>query len=153
MSANTSKTFVDDFVSQKTLAVVGVSQNPRKFGNLAYRELKSRGYRLFPVNRNLEKFEEDRCYSKLGELPEKVDGVLIIVPPKETEHIVKEADQVGIKYVWMQQGAESEAAIKYCEEHGLKEVHGECILMFTQPVKSYHKLHRGITRLFGNLPK
>ncbi|HSE43216.1 MAG TPA: CoA-binding protein [Acidobacteriota bacterium] len=153
MSANTSKALVDDFVAQKAFAVVGVSQNPRKFGNLAYRELKLRGYRLFPVNPNLEKMGEDHCYPTLKSIPEKVGGVLIIVPPKETEKIVKEADEAGIKHVWMQQGAESETAIKYCEEHGLKEVHGECILMFTQPVKSYHKLHRGITRLFGNFPK
>jgi len=41
---------------------------------------------------------------------------------------VREADAAGIKNVWMQQGAESDEAIQYCQEHGLNEVHGECIM-------------------------
>jgi predicted CoA-binding protein len=153
MSAKTNKALVDDFVAQKTLAVVGVSSNPNKFGSFAYRELKSRGYRVFPINPNLEKIGEDRCYPRLTALPEKVDCVLIVVPPKETEKIVKEADEAGIKRVWMQQGAESEAAIQFCHEHGVNEVHGECIIMFTNPVKSFHKLHRGLAKLFGKYPQ
>jgi predicted CoA-binding protein len=152
MSATTSKAVVDDFVSQKKLAIVGVSRDPKKFGNLAYRELKARGYQLFPVSRNLEKVGEDICYPSLMELPEKVDGVLIVVPPKETEKVVQEADAAGIKRIWMQQGAESEASIQFCKDHGLSEVHGECILMFSCPVKSYHKFHRGLWRLLGKLP-
>jgi hypothetical protein len=153
MHAKTRKALVDDFVSQKTLAVVGVSRNTRKFGNMAYRQLRARGYRLFPVNPNVDRIEDDRCYPSLNALPEKVDGVLVVVPPKETEKIVRDADAAGIKRVWMQQGAESEEAIRFCEERGLKEVHGECILMFSEPVNSFHKLHRTIMRFFGRLPK
>lgn len=153
MSAKTSKGLVDDFVSQKTLAVVGVSRDRKKIGNIAYRELKARGYRVFPVNPNVDKVGDDRCYPTVKELPEMVDGVLIVVPPQVTEKIVREAEQAGIKRVWMQQGAESEDAIKFCEERGLSEVHGECIIMFTDPVKSFHKLHRGFMRFFGKLPK
>lgn len=152
MTAKTSKAIVDDFVSQKNLAVVGVSHDPNKFGNLAYKELKARGYRLFPVNRNLEKLGEDVCYPNLMALPEKVDGVLVVVPPTETEKVVQEAEAAGIKRIWMQQGAESEASIQFCKDHGLSEVHGECILMFSSPVKSYHKFHRMLWRLLGKLP-
>jgi predicted CoA-binding protein len=153
MIAKSSKAAVEDFISQEKLAVVGVSRNPKKFGNMAYRELKAKGYELFAVNPNLEKFEGDSCYPNLNALPQKVDGVLIVVPPSETERVVREAEGSGIKRVWMQQGAESETAIKFCQEHGLAEVHGECILMFAAPVKSYHKLHRGLVRLLGKLPK
>lgn len=100
----TTKPVVDDFIAQKKLAVVGVSRDQKKFGNLAYRELKAKGYRVFPINRNVDSVEGDRCYANLSALPEKVEGVLIVVPPKETEQVVREAAAAGIKRVWMQQG-------------------------------------------------
>ena len=126
---------------------------PKKFGNAAYKALKEKGYQVYPINRNVEAIEGDRCYASLGALPEKVDGVVIVVPPTETEKVVREADAAGIKNVWMQQGAESDEAIQYCQEHGLNEVHGECIMMFAPPVGSFHRWHRGAWKLFGKLPK
>jgi len=77
----------------------------------------------------------------LSELPEAVDGVVIVVPPPETEAVVDDAAQVGIRRVWMQQGAESQAAIRFCEERDISAVHGECILMFAKPA-GLHRLHR-----------
>jgi predicted CoA-binding protein len=153
MSAQTSQSAVNDFIAQKSLALVGVSRNPKKFGSLAFHALKTKGYRLFPVNRNLERIEDLPCYPDLQSLPEKVDGVLIVVPPKETEQVVKQADAIGIKRVWMQQGSESESAIQFCREHGIEEVHGECILMFAKPVQSYHRFHRLLMGLLGKLPR
>ena len=147
-----TKVAVDEFVSQKTLAVVGVSRDPKKFGSMAYRELKAKGYHVFPVNRNVESVDGDKCFASLSALPEKVDGVVIVVPPKETEQVVRDADAAGIRRVWMQQGAQSDAAIRYCQEHNINEVHGECIMMFAQPVKSVHGFHRGVWKLFGKLP-
>ncbi len=152
MSVKTNRVSVQEFMDQKTLAVVGVSRDPKKFGNLAYRELKARGYRVFPINRYLDSIDGAACYSNLQALPEKVDGVLIVVPPKETEQIVREADALAIQRVWMQQGSESNTAIEYCRKRGISEVHGECILMFAEPVRSYHRLHRGAMRLLGKLP-
>lgn len=153
MPNSTSKALVDDFVSSKSLAVVGASRNSKKFGNLAYRELKAKGYRVFPVNPNVDHLGDDVCYPSLKALPEKVDGVVIVVPPKETEKVVQEAAEAGITRVWMQQGAESKEAVKLCEEKGLSEVHGECIMMFAGPVNSVHRIHRGIRRIFSKLPR
>jgi predicted CoA-binding protein len=153
MMTKSSKADVDQFISQPKLAVVGVSRDTKKFGNAAYKALKQKGYQVYPINRNVETIEGDRCYPALAALPEKVDGVVIVVPPRETEQVVREADAAGIKNVWMQQGAESDAAIQYCQEHGLDEVHGECIMMFAPPVGSVHRWHRGAWKLFGKLPK
>ena len=153
MATQSTKAAVENFVGQHKLAVVGVSRDPKKFGNMAYKALKEKGYDVYPINRNVEAVEGDRCYAGLGALPEKVDGVVIVVPPKETEQVVREAEAAGIQNVWMQQGSESEAAIQYCQEHHLNEVHGECIMMFAPPVGSVHRWHRGAWKLFGKLPK
>jgi predicted CoA-binding protein len=64
---------------------------------------------------------------------------------------VQEAAQAGIKRVWMQQGAESQEAIRFCEQNGMSTVHGECIMMFAEPL-GFHGIHRFVWRLLGKLP-
>ncbi len=56
----TTKAAVVDFIAQRTLAVVGVSRARMKFGNLAFKALKARGYRVFPINLNAESIEGER---------------------------------------------------------------------------------------------
>jgi len=148
-----SRAAVQDFVAQRKLAVVGVSRKGGKFGNMAFKELRSKGYRLFPVHPQAETIEGERCYPALNALPEPVDAVLVIVPPAETEKVVREAAAAGIKRVWMQQGAESPAAIKFCEENDLAAVHGECILMFAEPAAWFHRAHRWVWKMLGKLPR
>ncbi len=149
----TTRSTIDDFLAQKTLAVVGVSRSGQKFGNTAYKELKAKGYRLFPVHPQAESIEGDKCYPSLGALPEQAGGVLIVVPPAQTEQVVREAAAANIKRVWMQQGAESEAALRFCQENGISAVSGECILMFAEPTALGHRLHRWVWGLMGKLPK
>jgi hypothetical protein len=149
----TSKAAVADFVSQRKLAVVGVSRKKMKFGNLAFRELKRKGYKLFPVHPHAEQLEGERCSASLAALPEPVEGLLVIVPPAQAEQVVREAAAAGIRRVWLQQGAGSPAAIRFCEDHGISVVHGECILMFAEPAAWYHRAHRWVWKLLGKLPR
>jgi uncharacterized protein len=149
----TSQSAVNDFLNQRTLAVVGVSRKGGKFGNLAYKELRARGYQLFPVHPQAEKIEGDRAYPSLRALPGPVGGVLVVVPPAQTEQVVRDAASAGIKRVWMQQGADSPAAVRTCAENGISEIHGECVLMFAKPVEKHHRFHRWLWRMLGKLPK
>ena len=82
-----------------------------------------------------------------------MNGVIVIVPPAQTEKVVRDAAAAGIKRVWMQQGAQSDAAIRFCQENGIAEIHGECINMFAHDTASFHKFHRGLLKVFGRLPK
>jgi predicted CoA-binding protein len=149
----TNQSAVNDFLAQRTLAVVGVSRSGKKFGNTIFRELKAKGYKLYPVNPNAESVEGERCYPSLSALPEPVDGVLIVVPPAETERVVHEAAAAGIRRVWMQQGAQSEAAVRFCAENGISAVAGECVLMFAEPSAFYHQMHRWVWGVLGKLPR
>jgi hypothetical protein len=148
----TTKAAVDDFLSVHTWAVVGVSRNPKKFGAAAYRELK-KTYRLIPVNPEADTIDGDRCYPNLLSLPEPVEGVLVLVPPSQTEQVVRDAHAAGIRRVWMQQQTESEAAIRYCQVNGMSVVQNECILMYAEKTAFYHKLHRWVWGVTGKLPK
>jgi uncharacterized protein len=138
----TSQSTVQEFLSQPVLAVVGASRDPKKFGNSIYRELKNKGYRVFPVNPHAETVDGDLCYPNLAALPETPGGIVLVVPPAETEKIVRQASAAKISRVWLQRGAESPEAISYCAANGIQVISGECILMFAQPAAFYHKIHR-----------
>jgi hypothetical protein len=144
---------VQGFLAQKTLAVVGLSRNPQAFSARVYQELKAKGYRLIPVNPNAGEIGGETCYASLQAIPEKVGGVLVVTPPAETENVVREAAARGIRNLWIQQGAESEAALRLCRENGLSAVSKQCILMFAEPVRSFHAFHRWFARLFGMVPR
>lgn len=144
---------ITEFLSQKTLAVVGVSRNKDKFGNMIYRDLRKAGYKVLAVNPQADMVEGDRCYAGLAALPEKVDGVMLVIPPTKTIPIIEEAARLGIKYIWLQQGADSPEAEQRCQELGIEVVNGECVYMYLEPVESIHKFHRFIRRLFGKMPK
>jgi acyl-CoA synthetase (NDP forming) len=91
----TTKAAVDYFLSRRTWAVAGASRAPKTFGGAAYRELK-KTYRLAPVNPQADRVDGDRCYPDLLSLPEPVDGALILVPPSQTEQVVRDAHAAGI---------------------------------------------------------
>ena len=148
-----TKAEIEDFLSQRKLAVVGVSRGGKKYGNAAFRELKAKGYQVYPVNPRADVIEGERCYPGLVDLPETVGGVVVVVPPAEAEKVVRDAAKAGIRRVWLQPGAESEDAVRFCEENGLTVIHRECILMFATPTAFYHPAHRGLNSLMGKLPK
>jgi len=148
----TSKKLVEEFLAQKKIAVVGVSRKKTKFGNAIYKELKQKGYIVFPINPNMNDFEGDTCYPDLLSLPEKVDAVVINVPPVQTEKVVREAKEAGINKVWLQQGSQSEDAVKYCEENNIDCVSNECVLMFAQPSAFIHRAHKWVWNVLGKLP-
>ncbi|MCW8802950.1 MAG: CoA-binding protein [Ignavibacteriaceae bacterium] len=147
-----SKKVVEEFLTQKKIAVVGVSRKKTKFGNAIYKELKQKNYQVFPINRHINVFEGDTCYPDLHSIPEKVDAVIINVPPAQAEKVVREAKDAGIGKIWLQQGSQSEAAVKYCEENGIDCVSNECILMFAQPSAFIHRAHKWIWGVLGKLP-
>jgi predicted CoA-binding protein len=119
---------IDRFLALKSVAVVGASRDRNKYGNIVYRNLVSRGVRAFAVNPRAETIEGDPCYPSLAGLPEKVVGAVIVVPPDQTEHVVREAVAAGIPSIWLQPGAESREAVRICEASGLCLVWNACIL-------------------------
>ncbi len=144
---------VEEFLGRRHLAVVGVSRSGKDFSNAAYRELKQKGYRLVPVNPHADSLEGERCFHRLNEIPDKPEGALVVTNSSQTESVVREAAEAGIRHLWIQQGCQSAGALELARRNGLSVVSGECILMFAEPVASFHRLHRWVWKLLGKLPK
>jgi predicted CoA-binding protein len=142
---------IQEFVQSKRLAVVGVSRNPNKFGNLAYNELKARGYQVFAFTPALQNLAGDPCYPNLAALTGQVDGVVVCVPPQQGMQVLREAAAAGVSKVWVQQQADSAELLALGQDLGLNLVSGKCILMYAEPVRSFHAFHRFFARIFGQL--
>ena len=144
----TSKADIQDFISQEKLALVGVSRTESKFSNGAYKELKAKGYRVFGVNSAGGALDGDPIYTSLAGLPEPVDGVLVFVKPERAAEVIRDCAANGVQRVWLQQGAQSDEALRLCAEHDIRVVSGECILMYAGQA-GFHKFHRFFRDAFG----
>ena len=111
------------------IAVIGVSSDHNKWGWKIYEELKSAGFKVYPINPKYRVVEQDICYPDLKSLPKKPDVVMTLVPPKVTEQVVGQCVELGIKKVWMQPGSESEKAINLCRTEGIELVHDACVIV------------------------
>jgi predicted CoA-binding protein len=147
----TTRETIDAFLGNPAIAVVGVSRTQHKFGNMACRVLREKGYRIYQVHRRAATIDGQPCYATLADLPEKVNAVLIVVPPWEAIDVIGEAAAAGIHYVWLQQGAESPEAANLAAERKLALIAGECILMYAKPT-GIHRMHQLVRRVMGVTP-
>jgi len=121
---------IDDFLSGKAYAVVGASAHREKYGNKVLRCYMQNKRIAYPVNPNADEVEGVPTYPDLASLPGPVHGVSIITPPEVTEKVVEDAAKAGIKRLWMQPGAESDAAIERAKALGLSVIAGgPCLLV------------------------
>lgn len=111
------------------VAIVGATDNTRKYGNRIYLDLKEKGFRVYPVNPSRETVDGDRAYSTLSDLPETPDIINLVVPPTRTLQVLEQAKDLGFKTVWIQPGAENEAVIGYLDEHDFSYLANACIMV------------------------
>lgn len=156
----TIDSLVQDFLAQKKIAVVGVSDKRETGCNGAYQKFKAAGYTVSAINPRLTTFDGAPCYPDLKSIPEKPDAVFILASPKITEQIVQQCVDLGIQHVWMHcmmgtkpglaQGmtSVSPAAVQMCRENGIVVIPGACPNQYLQPDFG-HALMRVMFRAFG----
>jgi predicted CoA-binding protein len=139
---------IDEFLAQDHIAFVGVSRNTKEFANSVYRRLREGGRVLYPVNPAADgaPLEGDRSYPRLADVPDPVDGVVVMVPAAAAAAVVEEAAARRIPRVWLYRGigpgAVSPEAVQLCRDYGITVVDGACPFMFEEPVRGVHRVHR-----------
>jgi uncharacterized protein len=153
---------VKEFLSQKKIAVVGVSDRRETGCNANYRKFKSCGYQVYAVNPHIKRFDGDPCYPDLKSIPEKPNAVFILANPEITSEIVKQCVDLGIKHVWMHcmmgikpglapsMTSVSSEAVRICSENGISVIPGSCPNQLLKPDIG-HAMMRGIWKMFGFL--
>ena len=138
---------IEEFVSSRRIAVVGVSRENKKFGNSIYSELLIRGYDVYGINPSMDHINGRECFPNISALRGLIDAVVICISPAKVEPVLREAVRIGVKNVWLQQGCETIQTVTLGKLLGLNVVAGKCILMYMEPVKSFHSVHRFFARL------
>ncbi len=148
---------IEDFLSQKRMAMIGVSRDPRDFSRTLFRELAARGYDIVPVNPAVSLVDDRHCYDLIGEILPPVSAALLMTPPEVTEDIVRECVAAKVNKIWLYRaigsGSVSQNAVSYCREHHVELVEGYCPMMFLPGTGLVHRIHRFFSKLSGHYPK
>jgi uncharacterized protein len=115
--------------SAKTIAVVGLSNNPDRASYHVSRYMQEHGYKIIPVNPTITEVLGEKSYPSLKDIPEKVDIVDIFRRSQDVPPIVDDAIAIQARGVWMQEGIVDEPSAKKAESAGLKVVMDRCIMV------------------------
>ncbi len=146
------------FLTQKRIAVTGVSRTPKGHGaNIVYQRLRDSGYEVFAVNPNADAVEGDPCYPDLAAIPGGVDAVVIATSPGHAEATMREAVDLGITHVWMHRsvdaGSVNPDATVLGREHGVTVIDGGCPLMYGPTADTAHKIMCRVLTWTGKVPR
>lgn len=112
-------------IDQRVWAVVGASNHSHKFGRRIFDVLKRSGYTVYAVNPNVDGLDDGSpTYPSVKDLPVVPDVVDVVVPPAAGMGVVEDCLAKGVKHVWFQPGAESEAAVARAQEGGMVVISG-----------------------------
>ena len=129
MSALSQADPITELLSQiRTIAVVGLSDNPLRpsYGVSAY--MQSQGYRMIPVNPHIDESLGEPAYRSLSEIPEKIDLVNVFRRPEFVDEIVQQTIELKVPALWLQEDVVNETAAAKAREAGIFVVMDRCIL-------------------------
>ena len=115
-----------------TIALVGATDNPSKYGHTIYHDLKRKGYEVIPVNPQRATVDGNKAYEKLADIPRLPTIVNFVIPPRFTLHVLQQCLELGLMNVWLQPGAESPEVLEFIQEHGFNYLANACIMVQTR---------------------
>ena len=119
---------IEKIFLMQSIAVVGISAKKDRPSNYVSMYMKSQGYRIIPVNPNEEIILNEKCYSGLLEIPNKVEIITVFRQAEYVVPIIRDAIKIRAKAVWLQDGIISEEASIIAKEAGLLFIMDDCML-------------------------
>jgi len=152
----TTRATVDAFLAQRRLAFAGVSRNPLDFSRSLFREFRRRGYDAVPVNPQVAEIDGIPCYPAISAIPQPVEAAILLTRADVTDGVVEDCARAGVRQIWLYRaggnGAVTPAAERFCREHEIAVVAGECPFMFFPDTGWFHRLHGCWRKLRGRYP-
>ena len=106
----------------KVVAVIGASNNRRKFGNRAVRAFREQGYNVVPINPHEAEIEGLKAYASVLDVPGPIDMASFYVPPEVGESVIGDVARKQIPEVWLNPGAESDKLIARARALAIKPI-------------------------------
>ena len=117
------------FLSYRTIAIIGVSPDPKKNSNIIMKYLRNTGYKVFPVNPVTDNkiIHGEKVYKKLSDIDDHIGIVNVFRPSEETEDIAKQTVDIGANVLWLQLEIHTENAAKIVSENKIYYISNKCI--------------------------
>ena len=115
----------------KSIAMIGVSNDPTKASTIVMKYMQNYGFKVFPVNPKAkgQKILGEEVFEKITDIKDTVDIVDVFRPSKEASDIAKDTVTIKAKVLWLQLGIRSEEAKKIVEENKIEYVEDKCTKM------------------------
>ena len=115
----------------KTIAMVGVSNNPTKASTIVMKYMQEYGYKVYPVNPRAkgQKILGQEVFAKISDIKDQIDIVDVFRPSKEVYAIAEDTVKIGAKVLWLQLGIRDEKAKDLMEKNDIKYVENKCTKM------------------------
>jgi len=115
----------------KTIAMVGVSNNPTKASTIVMKYMQEYGYKVYPVNPRAkgQKILGQEVFAKISDIKDQIDIVDVFRPSKEVYVIAEDTVKIGAKVLWLQLGIRDEKAKDLMEKNDIKYVENKCTKM------------------------
>ena len=123
---------IKDILSKyKSIAMIGVSNDPTKASTIVMKYMQKFGFKVFPVNPKAkgQKILGEEVFEKITDIKDTVDIVNVFRPSKEALDIAKDTVSINAKVLWLQLGIKSEEAKKIVEENKIEYVEDKCTKM------------------------
>ena len=120
---------ISRMLTARTVAVVGLSDDPAKPSHYVSAYMQGTGVRILPVNPTVQSVLGERSYASLSDVPEKVELVNVFRLPRAIPAIVDEMIALGLTQLWVQQGIVNLHAAHKAEEHGIRVVMDRCLMV------------------------
>ncbi len=115
-----------------SIAVVGATDNSSKYGHVIYRDLKQKGFTVYPVNPQRTSVDGDPAFPNVGDIPVKPTIINFVVPPSTTLKVLQQCLDLDLMNVWVQPGAESPEVIAFLQQHSFNYIADACIMVATR---------------------
>ena len=112
----------------KTVAVIGASNDRRKYGNKALRAFRNQGYRVIPINPHEQKVEGEPAFATVLDYPEDIDAATVYVPPRAGLKVMEQLAEKRVAKVWLNPGADAPNVVERARALGLNTVR-ECSII------------------------
>src|SRR5690625_2100377 len=113
--------------SAKTIAVVGLSNNPERTSYQISQAMQESGYKIIPVNRGVDEVLGEKAYASLADIEEEIDIINVFRRPEFLPEIAQEAAATNCRVFWAQQGIVNEEAYAYLKERDFTVIMDLCI--------------------------
>lgn len=112
-----------------SIAVIGATDRPGKYGGIIYRDLKSKGFPVFAVNPYRDSVDGDQCWATVADLPETPTIAVFVIPARRGLKVLEECAEAGIRNIWIQPGAFSPEMNDALEDGDFDWIAEACVMV------------------------